>query len=85
MFLYTALLKLLQIQQGVIEDRLTIFLHALAWTCTLFASAEDRRLSSETVQTGFFCICCRTGHSRQREFQCEYFSVQSCYTESLSF
>lgn len=51
-FLYTALLNLLQVQQGVMEGRLTIFLHTLAWAWTLFASTEDRRLSSETVQAG---------------------------------
>lgn len=86
-FLYTALLNLLQVQQGVMEGRLTIFLHTLAWAWTLFASTEDRRLSSETVQTVgfFFYTCCRTELSRQREFQCEYFSVPSCYVESLSF
>ena len=78
-FLYTALLNLLQVQQGVMEGRLTIFPHALAWAWTLFAFTEDRRLSSETVQTSVFYICCRTELTRQREFQCEYFSVQSCY------
>lgn len=84
-FLYTAPLNLFQVQQGVMEGRLTIFLHALVWAWTSFASTEDRRLSSEAVQTGFFYICCRTELSRQREFQCEYFSVQSCYIESLPF
>lgn len=84
-FPYTALLNFLQVQQGAMKDRLTIFLHTLAWAWTLFVSTEDRRLSSETVQTGVFCICCSTELSRQREFQCEYFSVQSCYIESLSF
>lgn len=54
MFLHTALLNLLQVQQGVMEDRLTIFPHGLVWAWTLFVPNENRRLSRETVQTRVF-------------------------------
>lgn len=51
LFLYTALLNLPLVPQGVIQGRLTIFLQILAWAWILFVSTEVRRLSGETVQT----------------------------------
>lgn len=84
LFLYMALLNLLHVPQGVIEGRLTLP-QVLAWAWILFVSTEDRSLSSETVQTRVFDNCCRTKLSRKREFQCEYFSAQLCYIESVSF